>query len=129
MDGGFFYFFTKHQLNNQQVCNAKKVRAYSKLKLSSPSSRSLLTFIPVSALYLMKLLLPAILALMAVVSSAHTFTARKVKRQKLSSFPTSKRQTTVNVTNNTQNGINIRCVVSALLLSCALSRTQVLYAI
>jgi hypothetical protein len=88
--------------------------------------RSLLTFIPVSALYLMMLLLPVILALMVVASSAHKFTAtgRKLIHNRASSL--SNRQTPVNITHNAQDGVNIRCVVSLLLSSCALSRNQVL---
>ena len=95
----------------------------------SSSDRSLLTFIPVSALYFMKLLLPVILALIVVASSAHKFTARKVIRQELhnrassvSSF--SNRQTTTNITNH---GVNIRCVVSALLSSCAKQDSSSIY--
>ena len=77
----------------------------------------------------MSFLLPVILALMVVASSAHKLTARKIIRQELhnraSSF--SKRQTTVNITQNPQYGVNIRCVVSALLLSCAEQNPSSIY--
>ena len=62
----------------------------------------------------MRLFLPVILALMVVASSAHKLTARKVIRHELHNRASSlsNRETTVNVTHD---GMNIRCVVSALL--------------
>ncbi|KAF8812440.1 aspartic peptidase A1 [Phlegmacium glaucopus] len=58
----------------------------------------------------MKLLLPILLALMVVVSSAHKFTVTQVKRQELGKRDSSDSTSNQNATTNAQNGLDLNSI-------------------